>query len=269
MLLVGPGHTYAGMYPYPVAHPYDGYSMVDFDAPDVGQWPRFVAVWGQATILGPGDVVFIPRGWWAHIQAMPDQEEGQPAAPGQGEEVTWLEVELHRGARARVAEAVAPYVGRVVEELAVECEGVAGARGWLRSIGGGTERQVVDLATPQGYKRIRSATAIRDEVLLTIGDGANVAAFLEALTEGRMTPTPWLNAHYREPLYLKGAWHAGRSSSSNTPRLVGDSPSCTALQTSRWWWRTPARSGSSASPSCSPRSCSWRAMTWQARPCRC
>ena len=195
------------MYPYPVAHPYDGYSMVDFDAPDLGQWPRFVAVRGQAAILSPGEVLFIPRAWWAHIQAMPDVESDQSAAvPGQGQEVTWLEVELHRGARARVADAVAPYVGRVVEELAVECEGVAGARGWLRRIGGGAERQVIDLATPLGYRRIRSATSIKDEILLTIGDGADVAAFLEALIEGRMTPTPWLNAHFREPLYLKGAF---------------------------------------------------------------
>ena len=204
---MGPGHTYAGMYPYPVAHPYDGYSMVDFDAPDLGQWPRFVAVRGQAAILSPGEVLFIPRAWWAHIQAMPDVESDQSAAvPGQGQEVTWLEVELHRGARARVADAVAPYVGRVVEELAVECEGVAGARGWLRRIGGDAERQVIDLATPLGYRRIRSATSIKDEILLTIGDGADVAAFLEALIEGRMTPTPWLNAHFREPLYLKGAF---------------------------------------------------------------
>ena len=120
--------------------------------------------------------------------------------------MTWLEVELHRGARARVADAVAPYVGRVVAELAVDCEGVAGARGWLRRIGGGAERQVIDLATPLGYRRIRSATSIKDEILLTIGDGADVAAFLEALIEGRMTPTPWLNAHFREPLYLKGAF---------------------------------------------------------------
>jgi hypothetical protein len=51
------------MYPYPVAHPYDGYSMVDFDDVDYGQTPAFNAVRGVSYILEPGDLLFIPRGW--------------------------------------------------------------------------------------------------------------------------------------------------------------------------------------------------------------
>lgn len=221
-----PSHTYAGMYPYPVAHPYDGSSMVDLDAPDLGQWPKFLGVRGQVTIMRPGDVLFIPRAWWAHIQAMPDDDVGGAStaaeAAAAASEVTFLEVTLQRGARARAPEAVAPYVGRVVEELAATCEGVAGARDWLRRIGAGTEDSIIDLATPLGYKRIRSATDIRDEIVLTIGEDADVKAFLEALIDGRMTPTPWLNANFREPLYLKGARLGGtqNTASAATSRAV-------------------------------------------------
>lgn len=33
--------SFRGLYPFPVAHPYDGQSMVDFDAPDMAAWPLF------------------------------------------------------------------------------------------------------------------------------------------------------------------------------------------------------------------------------------
>jgi len=213
VLLIDPAHTYAGLYPYPVAHPYDGHSMVDFDSPDLGQWPRFASVTGKVTIMAPGDVLFIPRASWAHIQAMPDHSAVARAAT----EVTLLDIALHRGARARMPEAVGPYVGRVVEDLAATCEGVAGARDWLRRIAAGSERRMIDLATPLGYKRIRSATDIRDEIVLTIGDDADVHAFLEALTDGRMTPTPWLNVNFREPLYLKGVCRTSIHSAREMP----------------------------------------------------
>ena len=44
VLLISPEHSFRGMYPYPVAHPYDGYSMVDFDDVNYGQTPAFSSV---------------------------------------------------------------------------------------------------------------------------------------------------------------------------------------------------------------------------------
>jgi hypothetical protein len=48
VLLVPHSASYAGLYPFPVAHPYDGYSMLDdFASPDLGAWPGFAGVRGS------------------------------------------------------------------------------------------------------------------------------------------------------------------------------------------------------------------------------
>lgn len=199
VLLIPPEHTYCGMYPFAVAHPYDGYSMVDFDKLDLGAWPRFASVRGQASILAPGELLFVPRNWWMQLQALGD-EDGDGGCEG---EHTVMEVCLRSGARVRTAEAALPAVGRCVEELAVSGEGVGGARAWLCRVAAGTDLAACDLGTVAGYKRIRHSTDIRDEVTLSLGRNTDVSAFLLALVEGRLTATPWLNANFREPLYLK------------------------------------------------------------------
>ncbi len=51
------------MYPYPVHHPYDRYSMVDLDRVDADEWPRFGGVRGSVCILEPGDLLFVPQFW--------------------------------------------------------------------------------------------------------------------------------------------------------------------------------------------------------------
>ena len=52
------------MYPYPVHHPYDTYSMVDLEKPDLGQWPHNSHVKGLCCILKPGDVLYLPAYWY-------------------------------------------------------------------------------------------------------------------------------------------------------------------------------------------------------------
>ena len=64
VLLLSPQQAFAGLYPYPVHHTYDTYSMVDLEALDPGLWPKFGQVRGRTAILQPGDVLFVPQYWW-------------------------------------------------------------------------------------------------------------------------------------------------------------------------------------------------------------
>ncbi len=277
MLLVDPRFTYAGLYPFPVAHPYDGYSMVDFESPNLDEWPKFGSVTGQVCILAPGDILYVPRAWWLHTQALPDEPVAGGTAGGAStpaastsaaaSEHTTLELALRPGARIRPAEAVPPAVGRVVEELAVEGEGVAGARAWLSRLAARTEMAAIDLATVQGYKRIRLSTQIRDEVELTLGRGVDVSAFLAALIDRRMVPTPWLNVDFREPLYLKGARARVLCAQTVRRTTASHGARCSAHhstpQTCRCRCLTCARSGSAAFRSCLRASLRWKGMRRQ------
>ena len=207
VLLVSPAYTYDGLYPYPVAHPYDGYAMVDVGAPNLGEWPAFAKVKGSVAMLAPGDLLLVPRGWWMQLQALPDSASPHSSAGG-GDEHTLLQLSMASGAKIRPAAAATPAIGRVVEQLAVEVEGVSGARAWLERLATGKPAPAdEELATVRGYKRIRLTTAIWKEVagLAPALSRTQAAAFLAALIERRMLPTPWLNANYREPLYLTGA----------------------------------------------------------------
>ena len=63
VLLVAPTHAFAGMYPFPVAHPYDSYAMPDLERPDTAAWPALEGVRGCVALLRPGDVLFVPAFW--------------------------------------------------------------------------------------------------------------------------------------------------------------------------------------------------------------
>jgi len=60
ILLVDPSQSYKGMYPYPCDHTYDRQSMVDLEAPNYDDWPRFAQVKGTVCILEPGEVLYTP-----------------------------------------------------------------------------------------------------------------------------------------------------------------------------------------------------------------
>jgi hypothetical protein len=199
-LLISPRYTYDGLYPYPTAHPYDGYTMVDPAAPDVGEWPLFTRVRGAAAVLAPGDVLLVPRGWWLQLQHL--------RSTAHGGEHTMLELRLAPGRRVRSADAAFPAVGRRIEELATEEEGPAAARAWLERLACGRPAPPRgELGTPKGYRRALLTSAIWEEVAgltprITRDRGA---AFVASVIERRMLPTPWLNANFRQPLYLTGA----------------------------------------------------------------
>ncbi|CAK9098561.1 Hypoxia-inducible factor 1-alpha inhibitor (Factor inhibiting HIF-1) (FIH-1) (Hypoxia-inducible factor asparagine hydroxylase) [Durusdinium trenchii] len=72
VILFHPRH-FGCLYPWPVHHPQDRQSRVDFDQPDLQSFPRFQELKGQGieAILEPGDLLHIPPGWWHHVEMMP------------------------------------------------------------------------------------------------------------------------------------------------------------------------------------------------------
>lgn len=65
-----PPCQFENLYAYPVHHPHDRQSMVDFDRPDYSKFPKFKEAKGVETILGPGEVLYIPVYWWHHIESL-------------------------------------------------------------------------------------------------------------------------------------------------------------------------------------------------------
>lgn len=46
------------------------FSPIDCDNPDLARWPQFAKVEVREVQLAPGDVLFIPVGWWHHVRAL-------------------------------------------------------------------------------------------------------------------------------------------------------------------------------------------------------
>ena len=188
VLLLSPDHAFRGLYPYPAHHPYDRYSMVDFDKPDLDKWPLFRDVRGISCILRPGDVLYVPRDWFCHVQEL----DGPTLS---------LEMRLGAGQRLRPSVAAPVGVARLLERRIAEAEGAPDVRHWLQVIQRGEDMDWIDPSTVRGYRRLRMFQAVRDEIEFVLGPGS-VAAFLESVCDGRLRPTPWLNLNFREPLYL-------------------------------------------------------------------
>lgn len=68
LVVVFPHTDYSKMYPFPTTHPCDRCSMVEIRAPDFGRFPRFREAQGLYCILEPGDVLYIPYGWWHYCR---------------------------------------------------------------------------------------------------------------------------------------------------------------------------------------------------------
>lgn len=70
-LLFGPDQ-FKNLYPYPVHHPCDRQSQVDFDNPDLTKFPKFTQAHAWECLLEPGEVLYIPTYWWHHIESLTD-----------------------------------------------------------------------------------------------------------------------------------------------------------------------------------------------------
>lgn len=49
---------------------YDGYSPIDTLNPDLAKYPFFADVVMLQAILEPGDMLYIPQGWWHDIRSL-------------------------------------------------------------------------------------------------------------------------------------------------------------------------------------------------------
>ena len=56
------------LYPYPVGHPADRQSQVNFDEPDDRRFPRFAEARGEVCTVAAGDVLYIPPCWWHMVE---------------------------------------------------------------------------------------------------------------------------------------------------------------------------------------------------------
>jgi len=73
--LFHPRHAF-GLYPYPVGHPMDNYSMVADSADvDLRRFPAAERVEGLETVLEPGDVLWLPAYWWHHVRQPAEGDE--------------------------------------------------------------------------------------------------------------------------------------------------------------------------------------------------
>lgn len=68
VILFSPDY-FRSLYPYPVGHPHDRQSQVDFEEPDLDKFPRFAEIRGMEVALEPDEVLYIPNYWWHYIES--------------------------------------------------------------------------------------------------------------------------------------------------------------------------------------------------------
>ncbi|CAE7530262.1 HIF1AN [Symbiodinium sp. CCMP2456] len=68
-LLVDPCYA-PNLYAYPQGHPMDRCAQVDLESPDFARFPKLKAVRAVEAVLGPGDLLVLPAGWWHHVQSL-------------------------------------------------------------------------------------------------------------------------------------------------------------------------------------------------------
>ncbi|KAK9844525.1 hypothetical protein WJX74_003603 [Apatococcus lobatus] len=189
VLLISPDQAFSGMYPYPVHHLYDRFSMVNFEKPRLDVWPRFSSVSGCLAILSPGDLLYVPPFWFVHTQLLEKVN-------------TTLQVNIAPGLRLRHPASIPLQVSRLLEERVAHAEGIPNVRQWLQLVGNGDEDALIDLGTVRGYRRSVLVQELRDEVDLNLCQTGSWANLMTAIVDARLFPTPWLNKKFREPLYL-------------------------------------------------------------------
>jgi len=87
-VLLDPGYGPC-LYPYPVAHPMDRCARVDLERPDFKRFPRLRSARAVEAVLGPGDALVIPAGWWHHVQTLTEDSVSvsfwfEHSGPGRG-----------------------------------------------------------------------------------------------------------------------------------------------------------------------------------------
>ena len=68
-LLIDPCFS-PNLYAYPQGHPMDRCAQADLESPDFQLFPRLKGVRALEAVLGPGDLLVLPAGWWHHVQSL-------------------------------------------------------------------------------------------------------------------------------------------------------------------------------------------------------
>ena len=193
LLIISPKFAFQGLYPYPVHHPYDKYSMVDFEFSEEENsrlWPLFREhVRGLECTLEPGDTLYVPQYFFLHKQDL-------------DKEVIALQISLSQGKRIRSEDVIPLQISRLLEERVSEVESIRDVHHWLNVIARGEESDWIDTGTVKGHRRIKLVESVHQEVECNLGKRI-LSDFLKSMVDRRLMPTPWLNKkEFREPLYL-------------------------------------------------------------------
>ena len=74
-LLFSPSQSF-NLYAYPVGHPMDNFALPDVAQPDeVHRFPALASLRGLVTELAEGEVLWLPRFWWHHVEQPIDDAE--------------------------------------------------------------------------------------------------------------------------------------------------------------------------------------------------
>lgn len=179
--LVSPDQTYRGVYPFPIAHPLDGRSAVDWSDVDYARFPNAANVRGAVAILEPGDGLFVPEAFWRHEHglsaahahatvrfARSDSGLGRFVSSGSDDVSSAprgyrVPKSLAVG-RPRTAAASVFFVGRAVEQMVSRSEGDRDARHWLEVCARHEESAWVDLGSVAGCRRVDLFRRVRQAV---------------------------------------------------------------------------------------------------------
>ena len=66
---IHPPSAAARLYPYEEGLTTNA-SQVDLDQPDLGRFPDFEGLLHQECMLRPGDMLYIPPGWWHYVRSL-------------------------------------------------------------------------------------------------------------------------------------------------------------------------------------------------------
>lgn len=113
-------------YAYPVGHAHDRQSRVD-DAvsPDAGRFPLYARRRAVQAVVGPGDAVFIPYGWYHQVESAGESvsvtwrwnpHEGALRAAAAGGSIPGLPAEAARRVHAGLLGAVPEHVARIARK---------------------------------------------------------------------------------------------------------------------------------------------------------
>lgn len=187
LLLTPPAAFLTAAYPFPVAHPADGASMVDWGAPDETGWPAFRELRCWHATLTPGDALYVPALWAAHWKLPPDVP------------VSAVAVTITFGRRdAADAGALSLAAARAAETTLSSLLPPAGVRAALTAIGRGGDVRAWLAAVGVGggwecVKTIATADALDSAAAALSACGRDkVQDLTTAMTSRRLRPTPWL-----------------------------------------------------------------------------